>query len=696
MSVKAILFYNIWTDVALVVNINILKIDYIYPKMQSSVMNRILYSFLLLILIFSHDTLAQTRKAERAYSSFVAGEYFDAIDSFKNTYSKTKDKVLKAEMVFMVAECYRLINDPKNAEIWYKKAVKSSYAKPEAQYWFAESLKKNGKYDLAIIEYKRYKQIVPGDARADLGIRSCELSLEWLKNPEPYKVEELKDINSKDSDFSPAYGRDDFGVLYFTSSRDDATGNKTSGATGQSFTDIFESRLDKKGKWSTPLPVEVLNSEFEDGTPGFSANYKEIYFTRCEAGKRESKGCAIMYSRRTGTGWSEPENLGILADSLVAAHPSISADGLTLYFVSDMAGGFGGKDIFMVTRENAGSVWSAPKNLGPDINTKGDELFPFIRENGVLYFASDGIIGMGGLDIFKATSQPDGSWLVQNMKSPINSFADDFGIVFENGNEIGIFSSTRKGKGNDDLFSFELPPLRFNVTGLVKDEKTGLSMPGATVQLIASDGSNLQVVTGTGGDFKFALNVGVDYIFLASRKGYLNGKEKETTKGQEKSRDFMVSIVLTPIDKPIELPNIFYDFGKWDLRPESMVSLDKLVETLNDNPNVTIELMSHTDSRDTEEYNLSLSQKRAQSVVDYLIGKGIEPERLSAKGYGESSPKVVDTEISGQNPFLKTGASLTEQYINNLSSEEQKEIAHQINRRTEFKVLRTDYESPVK
>jgi peptidoglycan-associated lipoprotein len=303
---------------------------------------------------------------------------------------------------------------------------------------------------------------------------------------------------------------------------------------------------------------------------------------------------------------------------------------------------------------------------------------------------------MGGLDIFKAKPQPDGSWTVQNMKPPINSFADDFGIAFEDGNERGIFSSTRKGRGNDDLYSFELPPLKFNVTGLVKDEKTGTAITASLVQLIASDGSNLQAETGAGGDFKFALKADVDYIFLASKRGYLNGKEKETTKGQEKSRDFMVSILLTPIDKPIELPNILYDFGKWDLRPESMISLDKLVETLIDNPNVTIELMSHTDSRDTEEYNQNLSQKRAQVVVQYLIDKGIESARLSAKGYGESTPKVVDAQIAAQNPFLKTGTTLTEQYINTLPNDEQKEIAHQINRRTEFRVLRTDYEAPKK
>jgi peptidoglycan-associated lipoprotein len=282
------------------------------------------------------------------------------------------------------------------------------------------------------------------------------------------------------------------------------------------------------------------------------------------------------------------------------------------------------------------------------------------------------------------------------MKSPINSSADDFGICFQGSNERGLFSSTRKGRGNDDIYSFELPPLVFNVTGLVKDDKTGAPIPSSTVQLIASDGSNLQAETGNGGDFKFAMKPNVDYIFLASKKGYLNGKEKETTKGSEKSRDFMITILLTAIDKPIELPNIFYDFGKWDLRPESMVSLDKLVETLNDNDNITIELMSHTDSRDTEEYNLELSQKRAQSAVQYLIDRGIEPDRLLAKGYGESTPKTVDSTIVKNAPFLKLGQVLSEQYINSLANDEQREVAHQINRRTEFKVLRTDYVSPKK
>ena len=659
-------------------------------------MKRLFLLLIILITASSDDISAQKRKTERAWETFNAGEYYEAIDLFKDAYSKTRksDKNARTELVFMIAESYRLTNDPKNAETWYKLAVRSAVAKPDAQYWLAESMKKNGKHQAAIDEFRKYKLVAPSDARADQQIRACELALEWIRNPEAYIIEDIRDINSRAADFSPAYGRDDFSLIYFTSSRDGSAGNKTHGATGQNYTDIFESRIDKKSKWSTPVPVDVINSEFEDGTPAFSADFRELFFTRCEVGKRERKGCKIMRSTRSGDTWSEPENSGILSDSLVAAHPALSPDGTALYFVSDMPGGSGRKDIWMTTRSAGGDTWSKPVNPGPDINTPGDELFPYVRSDGTLYFSSDGHIGMGGLDIFRAIPQPDGSWNVQNMKPPVNSYSDDFGIIFENENERGIFSSTRKGRGNDDLFSFEFPPLRFSVTGLVKDEKTGTAIPGSQVQLIASDGSNLQAETGAGGDFRFALKADVDYIFLASKRGYLNGKERATTKGQEKSREYMVTILLSAIDKPIELPNILYDFGKWDLRPESMVSLDKLVETLLDNPNVTIELMSHTDSRDTEEYNLDLSQKRAQVVVQYLIDKGIEADRLSARGYGESTPKTVDAEIITQNPFLREGSVLTEQYINSLEGEEQKEIAHQINRRTEFKVLRTDYEAP--
>ena len=648
---------------------------------------------LLFIILIPFTAYPQKRKAQKAYDAWEAGEYFEAIDFFKDAYSKTRDRNEKSEYVFMVAECYRLSNNPVSAESWYKKISGSDNARPEATYWYAESLKKNGKYEDAIEAFEAYKQIVPSDARADLGIRSCELAIEWMESPQPYEIQDIRDLNSRRSDFCPAYARDDYGMVYLTSSREEAAGKREHGATGENFTDIFESRLDKKERWSKPVPVKDLNTEFEDGAVSFTPDYREIYYTLCEMGKRENRGCVIMTARRNGEGWSQPERLDILPDSLVAAHPAIAPNGLRLYFVSQLSDGYGGKDIYYVQRSSVNDSWSRPRNMGPDINTTGDELFPYVRTDGTFYFASNGHIGMGGLDIFKAEPQPDGRWLVDNMRYPINSSADDFGISFQGENETGMFSSTRKGRTNDEIYYFELPPLRFSVSGLVKDEKTGEPIPEAVVQLIASDGTTVRDNTGESGEFRFILNEDVDYIFLASKDGYLNGKEKETTRGQDKSKEFLTTILMTSIDKPIELPNILYDFNKWDLRPESMISLDKLVETLNDNPNVTIELMSHTDSRDTEEYNIELSQRRAQSVVDYLINKGIDQERLSARGYGESSPKLVDEQLASEYSFLKEGFILNEQFINSLPNEEQKEIAHQINRRTEFRVLSTDYET---
>lgn len=649
---------------------------------------------ILLLLLFTLDSSAQKKRTAKANEAFNAGEFYEAIDLYKDAYSVIQDKVEKTAVSFMVAECYRKTNDPRLSELWYKKAIGRDYPDPIAQLRYADAKKMNMKYEEAIDEYKRYKELVPADPRADNGILSCELALQWMESPIGYEIQNLKYFNSRGIDFSPAFARDDYQVVYFTSSRDEALGNSLHGATGQDFTDIFVSRLDRKGKWSVPVPVEgLVNSEFEDGTPSFTADYKTMYFSRCEISKRKTLGCQIFMVNRDGESWGTPKPLEILSDSLVAAHPSISDDELTLYFVSDIEGGFGGKDIWKITRESAGSDWGNPVNMGDEINTSGDEVFPFIHPDGVLYFSSNGHIGMGGLDIFRAALEEDNHWKIENMQYPINSFADDFGIVFENEMERGFFSSSRKGKGNDDIYSFVLPPLKFNLMGVVRDEKSEDVIPGSTVKLIGSDGLNIQAETGDDGAFRFMLQPNTDYVFLASKEGYLNGKGRETTKGQDQSRDFRATIYIASIAKPIELSNsnVFYDFAKWDLRPEAMVSLDKLVETLNDNPNVTIELMSHTDSRDTEEFNLDLSQKRAQSVVDYLISKGIPSDRLSAMGYGESMPKVITKRTAGEYDFLTEEDELSVAFIERLSSVEQQEIAHQINRRTEFRVLTVNY-----
>jgi len=651
---------------------------------------RSIFPALLAILIFSVPVTGQKKKKDsRAQAAFDAGEYFAAIDLYKDAYSKV-DKDQKTAIFFKIGECYRIIGDARSSALWYKKAVREEYQDPIIFLRYGQVLLVNEKYNEAEEEFKKYQELVPDDPRGEIGIQACEAAFVWSTSPPGYIVENMRVFNSRERDFSPAYVNEAFTEVYFTSTREDASGNETHGATGQSFADIFTSTLDRKGKWSVPVPVESLNSEFEDGTPCIYPNFSQILFTRCKKGKNQQLGCQIYKASAEGEGWLEPapvfERFG---DSISTAHPAISNDENTLYFVSDMPGGLGENDIWKMTREDG--VWGEPVNMGEQINTPGNDLYPFIHKDGTLYFSSDSRIGLGGLDIYKATMDETGNWNVENIKPPINSPEDDFGITFEADLERGFFSSSRKGRGNDELFSFLLPPMVFAVNGVVKDERTDQVLSGSKVKSVGSDGITVESTTGDDGSFRFMLKTATDYVFIASQEGYLNGKERESTRGLDQSQDFDVTIYLSSTKRVIELPNIFYDFAKWDLRPESMVSLDNLVETLDDNPNVTIELMSHTDSRGTPADNQELSQKRAQSVVDYLISKGIAADRLQAVGYGESQPKLVDEKVLAEQSFLVLEDVLSDDFINQLESPELQEKAHQVNRRTEFKVLTTDY-----
>jgi peptidoglycan-associated lipoprotein len=651
-------------------------------------------SFVMVVLtITSIPAHAQKKQKDaRAQAAYDAGEYYEAIDLYKNAYNKVSDNDRKTTILFRIGECYRILGDSRSAESWYRKAIREDYQDPIIYLRFGQMLLINEEYEDAQEQFSKYQDLVPDDPRGGMGVESCEAAIVWKDNPTAYIVENMRYFNSRERDFSPAYANESYTEILFTSTREDATGNETHGATGQNFADIFSSTMDRKGKWSVPVPVESLNSEFEDGTPNLTVDFSTLYFTRCKKGKNQKLGCQIYRASSSGGDWSDPvvefDNFG---DSITTAHPAISPDGLTLYFVSDMPGGLGEKDIWKVTRNSPDGPWEDPVNLGEQINTPGNELYPYVHPDGTFYFSSDSRVGMGGLDIFKATMDETGTWRLENMKPPINSSEDDFGIVFEADAERGFFSSSRKGRGNDELFSFVLPPLEFSVTGVVRDERSDEILPNSTVKSVGSDGITVETNTGDEGTFRFMLKPGTDYVFIASHPGYLNGKERESTRGLDQSRDFEVTVYLASTTQVIELPNIFYDFAKWDLRPESMVSLDNLVETLNDNPNITIELMSHTDSRDTPAFNIELSQKRAQSVVDYLISKGIAPDRLQARGYGESQPKVVDEKVAEKNEFLKVGDVLTESFINQLPSADLQERAHQINRRTEFRVLSTDY-----
>ncbi len=651
----------------------------------------ILFILWAVCLLTPVQSYGQNSRTKKAYEEFNAGHYNSAADMLRKAYSAEKNKEEQANILFKMGECYRLINEPSRAELWYTKAINKGYRDPIVYLHLADAKKMNQKYAEAKEEFKKYKEKAPNDRRADDGIKSCDIALTWIENGNGYQVENMKFFNSRQNDFSPMYASEDYSTVYFTSSRDGATGKNINAVTGESFSDIFVSRVDRKGTWSQPVPIDGdINTEADEGMCSFTADFKTMYFTRCRNSKSKAWGCQILSAQLVNGKWSREKAIDIANDTAVVAHPAISPDDLTLYFVSDMPGGYGGKDIWKITRSNSGDNWGKPENLGPDINTPNDEMFPYVHPDGTLYFSSNGHIGMGGLDIFKAKNE-NGRWTIENMGYPINSPADDFGITFQVETERGFFSSSRTTRGDDDIFAFSLPPLVFNLTGVVKDEKTDQILPEATVKIISSDGITNEMPTGKDGTFKLTLKANTDYVFIASKQGYLNGKERETTKGLERSKDFSTTILLASVARPIELPNIFYDYAKWDVRPESMVALDKLVETLNDNPTITIELGSHTDARGSVADNELLSQRRAQSVVNYLIEKGIAPARLTAKGYGKSQPKVVDEQMAVQYSFLRNGVTLTEDYINSLPDKNEQEIAHQINRRTEFRVLRTDY-----
>ncbi|MFO7617549.1 MAG: OmpA family protein [Bacteroidales bacterium] len=658
-------------------------------------LHRYLTGFLLAILI-SAPAFGQKRDlVVQADKVFAIGEYHRAIEKYKKAYSKEKDTDRKTALSYKIAHCYRLINDPKRAETYYSRVVRRKFNDPKANLYYARVLRMNGKLDNARAAYEEYLKLEPADTQALTELMACDSAINWINNPTRYQIENIKDFNTKFNDYSPFFASSDYKELYISSSREGGKGAKLHGGTGQAFSDIYYTRLDNKQKWAVPTALDnTINSPYDDGAPWVAPNGSTMYFTRCRFDKQEALGCQVLMTKRQGAKWSDPVVLPIAKDSMVVAHPSLTGDELTMFFTSDMLGGYGGKDIWMVKRESASGAFGSPVNLGPEINTPGNEMFPFVKSDSLFYFSSDGHPGIGGLDIFKATLTNEGIWVVENMKHPINSLADDFGIIFQSDEEQGYFVSSRaeNARGGDDIYSFFLPGKVFNLTGRVINEKTTLPLGAAEVRLIGSDGNSLEYTTDSTGLFSFKLKPETDYLLVAFKRGFLNGKMRETTKGLENSRDFETTLVLAPYEKPIELPNILYDLARWDLRPESMVALDGLIETLEDNPNITIELMSHTDVRPFRTMtNLELSQNRAQSVVDYLISKGIETDRLTARGYGPDVPRVVDEKIAEQYPFLALGDTLAKEFIDKLANEQSREIAHQLNRRTEFRVVRTDY-----
>lgn len=645
---------------------------------------------------FSMNAQAQKDHYEVANLAYESQEYFKAITLLKKAYSKEKDKANKAEIIYKIAQSYRFVNDTKQAETWYRKALKLKYPDDNIHLYYADALKANGEFEDAMESYNKYAELKPEDPRGKNGAEACALAQKWIDEPSRYVVDNEVQLNTKFMDFTPSYAAEDHKTIYFTSSRNSASGNNVDGWTGEGFTDIFEATIDNKGKWSKPKPLPAtINSIYNEGAAVMNSDFTEMIFTRCGVKKKVKMGCELYRSKKSGGSWSEPELLPFFKEtvendsvSVTMGHPALSADDKTLLFASDAEGGAGGRDIWMSKYDEEKKRWGKPANLSA-VNTPGNEMYPFLHKDGTLYFSSDGHIGMGGLDIFMAETQGETWGNVTNMRYPINSTGDDFAVIFENEQERGYFTSNREdGKGSDDIYSFLLPALKFTLSGTVIDFKTKKPINDASISIVGTDGTSLETTTDGSGKYNFELAPATSYVITAGKKDYyLNKTGKTTTVGFEEDKDLIQDFELDPINRVIDLPNIFYDLAKWDLRPESKVSLDGLVETLNDNPTIVIELGSHTDTRGSDSQNLALSQKRAQSVVDYLIENGIAQERLVAKGYGETTPKVLDVQVGS----FEKGSVINDAFIAKLSTTELKEEAHQLNRRTEFKVLRNDY-----
>jgi len=629
---------------------------------------------------------------ETGKKSFEIGEYSQAIEKYRKAYRSQKLGPEKSEMAFQIGESYYKLSDFAKASVWYKNAIKRGNSEPICMLHYADCLRATQKYEDAITWYQTYLGVKPDDELAKNGLKASKEVSGWLDHPNRYMVNIVKELNSKDNDYCPVFvgGRDN--EVIFTSTREVVTGRRKSNITGTRFADLFTSKfLVQKQKWETPKlldETELINTASDEGAATLSDRGDLMIFTRCVYDKTKDKGAELFSANQSRGEWSEPTVIELVGDSMIAAHPSLSSDGTQLYFVSDKLGGYGGKDIWV--SDNKGGKFDKPVNLGPEINTPGDEEFPFIRENGDLYFSSNYLPGIGGLDIFKAVKDDKGKWKVENMKAPINSPGDDFGMAFIKGDvEKGLFASNRKGSRSDDIYSFYLPPKVFNASGEVFNKETNQKIDGAMIRIIGTDGTNLKM-RADGGRFQLKLKPETEYVFAAFKDGFLNDKARTTTVGLTDSKDFRFLFKLSPTDEPIKVNNINYAFGSYEITEESKTALDSVVQLLNLNPTIKIELMAHTDFVGSDKFNSELSQKRAQSVVDFLISKGISSARLVAKGYGETWPKKVTKAIAKQYDFLKRGDELNEDFIMKLTPEQQ-EIAKMLDRRTEFRVLSNDF-----
>lgn len=659
---------------------------------MKNIFRYITYTTILLLFFASCSSEKAIKKGDQY---FAINEFFEAAKQYKRAYSKIapKERSKRGKVAWKMAESYRKSNYPQRAAGAYQNAIRYKYPDTLAFRYLADAQVETGDYKAAAKNYKIYLEYAPDDRMAQIGLKSAEQSLEWKKSPTRYIVKRSKELNGQRSDYCPMYVADDTTMIITTSTRKTSKSDDISGVTGQRPADIYLTKRDDKGKWQKTEIIESdINSDYEDGACAFTPDGRTMYFTRCPIDDQYPRYATIYKSSRNDASWGAPTAVEISVDTLSSfAHPAVSPDGEWLYFTSNMSGGIGGLDLWRYYIGSNMALSGIVENLGEQINTPGDEQFPSFGPAGELFFSSDGYPGMGGLDIFCATTKNDTTWNVVNMLAPLNSNGDDFGMTFTPGLYRGYFSSNRgDARGWDHIYSFLLPETLHTLHGWIY-EKDGYELPEGVIYMIGNDGTNTSFGVMKDGSYSVRVTPGVEYVLLGTCKGYLNAMQEVKTENVEGTREYQRDFALASISRPVLIDNIFYEFDRSELTPESAASLDELVKLLELNANVTIELSSHCDFRGSDNYNKRLSQARAESVVKYLIEHGIAPDRLTAIGYGEERPKTVLKKLTEKYTFLKEGDVLSEEFINALEDEEQQEICHQLNRRTEFQVLRTTY-----
>jgi peptidoglycan-associated lipoprotein len=654
-----------------------------------------------LMMIFSISAFAQKKEMGMADSEFDALQYNSAAGFYQQALAKFKEEDIlqKQDATFKLAECYRLMNDPGRAEPLYAGLVKSSYVEnhPVVYLHYASILESRGNATTAREYYTKCLKADPGNLQAKKGIRSCDWILANQGKKAQVNVIDVRALNSAEDDFSPVFCSKNSDQMVFTSNRPEATGKNNDQWTGSKFSDLFICMLNASG-WSSPVLMEnagLINTGIHEGAASFNRDFSVMYFTRCDLMGEKKEYCKIFKSEKDGDTWLEPQP--VFTDSVAnIGQPALSRDELTIIFSSNKTGGRGGKDLWIARRESKDKEFGQPVILEGGINSPGDEMFPWLYDDTTLYYSSNGYEGYGGLDIYKSVRKGN-SWSEPvNLFVPINSGYDDFGIIVTVPGEEGYFSSNRPGgMGGDDIYQFTRKSLFFNVSGIVKDNITSLPMHGVQVLLINDLMDTINNSTDQKGFYRFDTSVVLedhDYELIFKQDNYFSKKEIFSTIPFDDNHDFVIDMILDPIpEKPIVLPDILYALDKWDLQPQYQDSLMNLVDLLLVNENLVIELRSHTDTRGSFDYNDVLSQKRAQSVVDFLETRGVEPGRLVAKGYGERIPRVIDKDLLREGYLFKAGTLLNDQFINTLPSDAIKEAAFQLNRRTEFSVLSKDY-----